>query len=488
MSKTLTEMVGEVMVGATKKFAKKKQQAAGRSRDYLTQRDIAFLRAEKKREEREIIKDAAYLVMEQAYLKASGNGADPANARQVMYAARPMVLQLTGGKCWKNSAYFTQTLLPDFVEDHPDLTANWDVVYDARGHFVEPHTGHRLGLGTLEVRGYIGSWIRGVAAPEKFPVAIPADAVTASVGLGGLGVGGTGSRVITAGPANRYAYALFVEKEGFDSLLQRNRIAERYDLAIFSTKGMSVVAARSLVDYLSQAGVTILVLHDFDLPGLTIQHTLCHDSRRYRFQAEPEVIDIGLRLEHVTEMNLQSEPVEYHQTKDPRDKFWEQEDYDATAEELAYLVEKRVHNKLWIGKRVELNAMTSPQFIEFLERQLTVAGVTKVVPDKKTLAKVWQRDRRERLLEAATSWVQSSAAVQAALKTAKEAAIEALRELHLGTDTKPPKDLADSVREYLDTHPLETWEDAVKAISAEEPIETSRVAAVMVQSNEEEPS
>ena len=47
------------------------------------------------------IKDAAWRVMEQAYLKASTGGTLPANARQVMYAARPLILALTGGRIWK---------------------------------------------------------------------------------------------------------------------------------------------------------------------------------------------------------------------------------------------------------------------------------------------------------------------------------------------------------------------------------------------------
>ena len=34
-------------------------------------------------------------------------------------------------------------------------TADWNVVYDARGNFTEPHTGKRVPLGTLQVREYL---------------------------------------------------------------------------------------------------------------------------------------------------------------------------------------------------------------------------------------------------------------------------------------------------------------------------------------------
>ena len=88
-------------------------------------------------------KDAAFDIMEDAYLKASAGGSLPANARQIMYAARPYILMATR-KAKLDDAYFTQNLLPSFIEANPELTADWDVVYDARGHFVEPHTRRQL--------------------------------------------------------------------------------------------------------------------------------------------------------------------------------------------------------------------------------------------------------------------------------------------------------------------------------------------------------
>jgi hypothetical protein len=75
------------------------------------------------------IKDAAYAVMKDAYLKASDNGTLPAKARQIMYAARGEILRLTGRKKFDDKR-FTQELLPDYINDHPDETADWDVVYE----------------------------------------------------------------------------------------------------------------------------------------------------------------------------------------------------------------------------------------------------------------------------------------------------------------------------------------------------------------------
>ncbi len=117
------------------------------------------------------------------------------------------------------------------------------------------------------------------------------------------------------GALHRYAYTLFVEKEGFYPLLQRADIANRYDIAIMSTKGMSVTASRLLVEQMSNQGVTILVLHDFDKSGFSILSTLQSDTRRYKFDKPPQIIDLGIRLTDVQELELESEPVEYSSSR-----------------------------------------------------------------------------------------------------------------------------------------------------------------------------
>src|SRR5439155_12075014 len=130
-------------------------------------------------------------------------------------------------KIWKQDSQFTQGYLPDFIAAHPELTKDWDVVYDDRGHFTEPHTGETFGLGTLKVRRYRQTW-----STPSF--------TTPDGQLFHL------DEIETCGPHCRYKYVLFLEKEGFDELLAAGQIAERYDLAIMSTKGQTVTAARRL--------------------------------------------------------------------------------------------------------------------------------------------------------------------------------------------------------------------------------------------------
>ena len=99
------------------------------------------------------VHDAAWQIMREAYLKASANGTLPAHARQIMYAARPHI-QATSDRDLgaRFDQYFTQQLLPEFIEE---MRVAWNVVYDARGHFEEPHTRRQVPLGTLAVRDYL---------------------------------------------------------------------------------------------------------------------------------------------------------------------------------------------------------------------------------------------------------------------------------------------------------------------------------------------
>ncbi|MBV9584433.1 MAG: hypothetical protein JO213_06055, partial [Alphaproteobacteria bacterium] len=307
------------------------------------------------------IKDAAWHVMRDAYLAASDDAKLPANARQIMYAARPSILKLTG-RDKLDDAYFTQSLLPDYIEAHPNTCRDWDVVFDARGHFTEPHTGRTVPLGTIDVRGYIG----------ERPLLGPAVELTAD------------ERYPTSGPRHRYRNVLFIEKEGFDPLLQAARIAERFDIAIMSTKGMSTTASRQLLDRQSPQLDRVFVLHDFDVAGFSIFGTLASDGRRYRYENNVPLVDIGLRLAEASEMGLQAEPVT---VSDWRARVHTLRRHGATEQEIAFLR----------SRRVELNAMASRQFIDFLEAKLVEHGVKKVLPEAGIIEKHARRLIEQRL-------------------------------------------------------------------------------------------
>jgi hypothetical protein len=355
------------------------------------------------------IKDSAWWVMERAYLAASDGGQLPATARQIMYAARPAILEMTG-RDKLDDAYFTQTLLPDYMNSHPEADRDWDVVFDARGHFTEPHTERTVPLGTIDVRKYLG----------ERPCLGPAVELV------------THESYPTSGPHNRYRNVLFVEKEGFDPLLKAAGIAERFDVAIMSTKGMSTTAARLLLDRLAPEIDRVFVLHDLDVAGFSIFGTLASSGRRYTYQNEVPLIDIGLRLTDALAMDLQAERVTVSDWS-PRANTLRR--HGATEQEIAFLRRERV----------ELNAMTSREFIEFIEAKFAEYGVAKVLPDAAVMEAHARRLIEQRLAHDALAEIRE--------QLADEAANHVL-----------PDDLGPAVRAHLDAYPSLAWDDALAEV------------------------
>jgi hypothetical protein len=296
-------------------------------------------------------KEAAWEIMKAAYLRASANDTLPALARQIYYQARPKIMEMTDDKELAYR-YFSQTLLPDYIEEKD---VSWNVVYDARGHLEEPHTNRRIGVGTIEIRNYLN------AAQE--PEIRPAEFSDADVNI--------------IGPSGNLCGVLFCEKEGFNPLFKAVNLANRHDLMIISTKGVSVTAARQLIDEVcGKNDLPLFVLHDFDVAGFLILGTLNRDTRRYQFSNAIEPIDLGLRLGDIA--GLGREPAAA--TKTNPDILREQlAENGATAPEIAILLDERV----------ELNALTSDQLIAMIERKLKDHGIKKVIPDDDVLTEAY---------------------------------------------------------------------------------------------------
>ena len=348
-------------------------------------------------EPKESIKDVAFEVMESAYMKASSNGKYPANARQIYYAARPEILSRLN-KDELGSQYFTQTILKDYLEEK---RPNWDVVWDARGHIMEPHTREVIGLGGLEVRDYIKKFTsQGIDSTPSYEPKI---------------------LLPTTGPIHRFSNILFIEKEGFNPLLEAVKIPERFDIAITSSKGMPVSALCDLLSKMEQLDVTAYCLHDFDVSGFTILKTLKTGARGSH--GSGRVIDLGLRFDDI--QGLQSEPV------DPKGSIVGRlREAGATEEEIKFLE----------SERVELNAMTSEEFVTWLEAKLTKVGVKKYVPDKVYLGEAYIRALYlKRLVEKG----------------------EEMQEEFKKEDITIPDNLMKNVIEALSKNPENSWDKAI---------------------------
>jgi hypothetical protein len=402
-SSSPAKAIADLIEGVTEKWSKQRRAEERDASARLRRNDrmVYYVRPVS-------FKDAARRVMRQAYMQASADGTLTCNPRQLMYCARPEILKIAE-KDTLDSQYFCQTLLPDYIREHPGECASWDICWDDRGHFIEPHTGKSFGVGTLNVRHYVDGYASPVFEEAGF----------------------AGAEIKTSGPEGRYCGLLYIEKEGFGPILEQAKLADKFDIAIMSCKGMSVTAARQLIDRTcARYGIPLLILHDFDTSGFSIAKTLCSDTRRYSFRSAFETIDLGLRLTDVQELDLESEPVPFGRA-DPdkiRDRL---ERNGATDNEIAFLME---------GQRVELNALTSDEFVAFVERKLTEAGIAKVVPSKDQLETAYRLFARSERI-----------------RTIVEEAIDADADAEIAV----PDDLEAQVRAYLAEHSDEPWEDAV---------------------------
>jgi hypothetical protein len=131
MGRNTARLILEAVLDVTKGWAKMRK-AEDRDESRRERRKEILVRSR-----RETEKDVAWEVMEAAYRFVSGPDGLPAGARQIMYAARGEIQERTGKTL--DDAYFTQTLLPDYIKEHPEA-ADWNVTFDARGHLTEPHT------------------------------------------------------------------------------------------------------------------------------------------------------------------------------------------------------------------------------------------------------------------------------------------------------------------------------------------------------------
>ena len=137
---------------------------------------------------------------------------------------------------------------------------------------------------------------------------------------------------------------------------------------IISSKGVSVTAARRLIDEVcGENDLPLFVLHDFDVAGFLILGTLQRDTRRYTFENDIEVVDLGLRLEDAR--GLGSEPAAASKI-DKRTLREQLAENGATDEEIAFLV----------NDRVELNAMPSGDLVAMIERKLNAYGLKRWFP------------------------------------------------------------------------------------------------------------
>jgi hypothetical protein len=244
---------------------------------------------------------------------------------------------------------------------------------------------------------------------------------------------------------------LFCEKEGFNPLFRAVNLANRYDLMIISTKGVSVTAARRLIDEIcGDFDLPLFVLHDFDVSGFLISGTLQRDTRRYQFSSAVKVFDLGFRLEDIDE--LEREPAAASKIR-PSLLRAQLAENGASPAEIDILLDERV----------ELNAMTSDALVAMIERKLQAHGVEKVVPDDDLLEDTYRAFSRSQRLRERFEEMERQFDEETASAASGDVSDHILH------------DLGERVRAVLAEHTDLRWDDAIRCVL--DPVQLSRVRA-----------
>jgi hypothetical protein len=224
---------------------------------------------------------------------------------------------------------------------------------------------------------------------------------------------------------------LYCEKEGFFPLLKDARWPERHDCALLTSKGYATKAARDVLNLLGETAENLqfFCTHDADGPGTWIQAKLEQGTKQ-------KVNNLGLEPDEALEMGLEPEKVTRKSNK---------------AVAVAPYVSQ--HSRVWLQtNRIELNAMTTPQFLAWLDGKME-EHQGKVTPPQEVLVKRLKDEVKTRVHKAIVAAVLAEADVDGQTE-------RACRELQPALKTHGHK-LYELVLSALKEDPEEWWVDEI---------------------------
>jgi hypothetical protein len=318
------------------------------------------------------------------------------NERQLFYALRDPVRIATGNELKIGNF---KTIITDYENDHGDIPL---MFREPRGSIYHPHLDETLTLGTLSVEDY-----------ER--------------------------------PSWLYNKVVYIEKEGWSEALKDVRWPERHDCMLTSSKGFTTRAIKDLVDKLAEHNepVTIFCVHDADAYGTMIYQTF-QEATKARGARKIQIINLGLEPWEALHLGLAVEEVEPEKRRKPV------ADYVRNREDGAYWEE-------WLQThRVELNAMTTPQFIEWLDRKMAEHADGKLIPPPDILQAELNGRIEQKVHDAIVA------------RILREANVDALVAAALA-EIEPPDNtaLTDGIKKLFDGRPDAEWRDHIEAVASE---------------------
>jgi hypothetical protein len=273
---------------------------------------------------------------------------------------------------------------------------------EPRGSIYHPHTGETITLGTLMVEDY-----------ER--------------------------------PSWLYNKIVYIEKEGFAEALKETRWPERHDCMPMSSKGFGTRAARDLVDKLAKHNepVTIFLVHDADAWGTMIYQTF-QEATKARGARKIRSINLGLEPWEALDLDLEVEDVGAGERLKPV------ADYVRKRDDLA--PDGNEWEEWLQTHRVELNAMTTPQFIEWLDGKLV--DYDKLIPPPDILAAELGARVEEKIRTAVVDRILREANVDAQVAAA-------VAEIESPDSTA----LAAGIKQLFDATPDAQWRDHIETVA-----------------------
>jgi hypothetical protein len=303
----------------------------------------------------------------------------------------------------------------DFENEHGEIEG---MLREARGCYYEPHSGEVKPLGTQTVDEYTRSpWLYGSVL-----ICVKSDNV------------------------------VMLKEAGF---------AERWDCFLVSSSGFTTRALKDLVDHIGSTArtepVRIFAMIDADAHGSMIYQTLVEETKA-RAARSIEVVNLGLFPWEALADGLQPE-TDLREIAKSKSKTG----HVRRAKVAGYIRARDLENRRngnpnnepvwenWLqDNRVELNAMTSPERVTWVERKFAAYSVTKVIPPEEiarallighiraTIAKQVE----EEALRSKQRWIEE----QTAARIAK---------------VEIPTDIPARIAKYLEKHRSHRWTHAV---------------------------
>ena len=354
--------------------------------------------------------------LEAGIAKASGEGQYRYSLRQLYYALRPFVIEYTGKEL--KYANFNNIITDYEHETGRDLEG---IYRDERGILLHPHTHYEVRLGTRTVEKYTR-------------------------------------------PLFNFNKILYSEKEGFFEILKDAGFCEKHDCALLTSKGFASRAARDVIDMLAETEEELIFfcIHDADISGTLIYETL-QGATKARPKRKVKIINLGLEPWEGMAMGLEVESLEKKSRKNPAPyvKAYDEQSTDKTPFEFNNQYLETTWAEWLKSYRIELNAMDTPTFIQWLDEKVSTYDNGKVVPHERYLKQEAQQNLESNLKSRLREEILTQLNVE-------ERVLKELENLLSNIEQKiQATTFEENVRQDLSEEPVQSWSDSFQSILQE---------------------